>query len=394
MSELPLSGLKVLDLTIARAGPTAVRLLTDWGADVIKIEAPPLDTGSITGGRHGPDEQNLHRNKRGVCINLKHQEGHQLFLEMVKQADILVENFRAPVKFKLKVDYETLSQVNERLIYASISGFGQDGPYSDRPGVDQIVQGMSGLMSITGKPGGGPVRAGIAISDTTAGMFLGQGILLALLDRAKTGKGQWVHTSLLEGMLCKLDFQGARFTMLGDVPKQQGNNHPTNFPMGTFECQDGFVNIAAPTETMWTNFLDAIGDQQLRTDPRYQNPRLRIKNRSDLEDSINAALKEFTVEFLVREINAHGVPCGPILDVGEAYSTPQAEHLKISKPAPHAKLGTLNLIRTPINLSDHPESESFNSAAPNPGQHTSEVLQEFGVSEKRVKALADKRTIA
>ena len=394
MSELPLSGLKVLDLTIARAGPTAVRLLTDWGADVIKIEAPPLDTGSITGGRHGPDEQNLHRNKRGVCINLKHQEGHQLFLELVKQADILVENFRAPVKFKLKVDYEILSQVNERLIYASISGFGQDGPYSDRPGVDQIVQGMSGLMSITGKPGGGPVRAGIAISDTTAGMFLGQGILLALLDRAKTGKGQWVHTSLLEGMLCKLDFQGARFTMLGDVPKQQGNNHPTNFPMGTFECQDGFVNIAAPTETMWTNFLDAIGDQQLRTDPRYQTPRLRIKNRSDLEDSINAALKEFTVEFLVREINAHGVPCGPILDVGEAYSTPQAEHLKIAKPAPHAKLGTLNLIRTPINLSDHPESESFNSAAPNPGQHTSEVLQEFGVSEKRVKALADKRTIA
>ena len=393
MSDLPLQGLKVLDLTIARAGPTAVRLLTDWGADVIKIEPPPVDAGSITGGRHGPDEQNLHRNKRGICINLKHEEGHQLFLEMIKEADVLVENFRAPVKFKLKVDYDTLSQVNERLIYASISGFGQEGPYSDRPGVDQIVQGMSGLMSITGKPGGGPVRAGIAISDTTAGMFLGQGILLALLDREKTGKGQWVHTSLLEGMLCKLDFQGARFTMLGDIPQQQGNNHPTAFPMGTFACKDGNVNIAAPTQAMWINFLDAIGDTTLRQDERYQSAGLRIKNRKELEESINDVLKEHTVEFLVSALNNNGVPCGPILNVGEAYSNAQAKHLKMAKPAPHPSLGDVQLIRSPINLSKHPHSDSFISAAPNPGQHTKEVLSEFGVATDRIHRLIENKTI-
>ncbi|MYD42682.1 MAG: CoA transferase [Gammaproteobacteria bacterium] len=393
MKELPLSGISVLDLTIARAGPTAVRLLTDWGANVIKIEPPPMDKGSITGGRHGPDEQNLHRNKRGVCINLKHAEGHAVFVDMVKQADIVVENFRAPVKHKLKVDYESLRQHNERLIYASISGFGQDGPYSERPGVDQIVQGMSGLMSITGHPGGGPVRAGIAISDTTAGMFLGQGILLALLHRHRTGKGQWVHTSLLEGMLCKLDFQGARYTMLGDIPKQQGNNHPTSFPMGTFTCADGYVNIAAPTDRMWNRFLDAIENESLRTDAHFLTPRDRIRNRAVLEVAINEVLQEFTVETLVERLNDAGVPCGPILNVGEGYSNPQAKHLKMVKPAHHSDLGEVNLIRSPINLSAHPHAESFDRAAPNPGEHTREVLSEFGVEADRIDSLYEAGTV-
>ena len=393
MSSLPLADITVLDLTIARAGPTAVRLLADWGANVIKIEPPPVKSGSITGGRHGPDEQNLHRNKRGVCINLKHEEGHALFVEMVKRADIVVENFRAPVKHRLKVDYDTLSQYNKGLIYASISGFGQDGPYSDRPGVDQIVQGMSGLMSITGHPGGGPVRAGIAISDTTAGMFLGQGILLALLHRERTGEGQWVHTSLLEGMLCKLDFQGARFTMLGDVPKQQGNNHPTNFPMGTFKCHDGFVNIAAPTERMWVSLLDAIDDSNLRHDERFLSARDRIRNRDALEEAINDALVSFSVDDLVKRLNANGVPCGPIFDVGEGFSNPQAKHLKMARKAHHKELGEVRLIRSPINLSAHPHAEVFDRAAPNPGEHTREVLTEFDVEADRIDALYDAGTI-
>ena len=387
MNALPLEHINVLDLTIARAGPTAVRLLADWGANVIKVEPPPVKSGSITGGRHGPDEQNLHRNKRGVCINLKHEEGHRLFIDMVKRADVVVENFRAPVKHKLRVDYDTLKEHNERLIYASISGFGQDGPYSERPGVDQIVQGMSGLMSITGPPGGGPVRAGIAISDTTAGMFLGQGILLALLNREQTGKGQWVHTSLLEGMLCKLDFQGARFTMLGDVPQQQGNNHPTSFPMGTFRCEDGYVNIAAPTEKMWNGFLDAIEDTSLRTDARFDSPRKRYENRAVLEEAINAALESFSVDTLVERLNANGVPCGPILDVGEGFSNPQAEHLQMAKVAHHADLGDVKLIRSPINLSAHPHRKEFDRAAPNPGEHTREVLREFEIDSDRIDAL-------
>ncbi len=387
MTSLPLTGITVLDLTIARAGPTAVRLLADWGANVIKIEPPPLKTGSITGGRHGPDEQNLHRNKRGVCINLKHEQGYALFLDMVKKADIVVENFRAPVKHNLKIDYDTLKQINRRLIYASISGFGQDGPYSDRPGVDQIVQGMCGLMSITGHPGSGPVRVGIAISDTTAGMFLGQGILLALLQREKSGEGQWVHTSLLEGMLCKLDFQGARFTMLGDVPKQQGNNHPTSFPMGTFTCKDGYVNIAAPTERMWKSFLDAIDAQSLAQDARFKTPQDRIKRRAELEVAINDALVDFSVDSLVEKLNANGVPCGPVYDIEEGYSNPQAKHLEMVKQAPHSELGNINLIRSPINLSSHPQPAKFARAAPNPGEHTREVLVEFGVESDRVDEL-------
>ena len=238
----PLEHIRVLDLTIARAGPTAVRLLADWGADVIKVEPPPrkgAQSSSVTGARRGSDEQNLHRNKRSLAINLKSDQGQKLFQRMAAEADVVVENFRSDVKYRLGVDYETLRQINPGLVYASISGFGQEGPYSSRPGVDQIIQGMSGLMSVTGEPGTGPMRVGVAISDTSAGMFLGQGILLALLHRERTGQGQWVHTSLLESMLCKLDFQAARFTMDGEVPAQQGNDHPTQVPMGTFAAADG-----------------------------------------------------------------------------------------------------------------------------------------------------------
>ena len=301
MDALPLSGYKVLDLTIARAGPTAVRLLADWGADVIKIE-PPATAGSITGTRRGPDEQNLHRNKRGLCIDLKKETGHALFLDLTKRADIIVENFRADVKHRLRIDYESVRAVNKRVIYASISGFGQEGPYSERPGVDQIVQGMSGLMSITGEPGRGPMRVGIAISDTAAGMFLGQGILLALLERERTGKGQWVHTSLLESMLSKLDFQGARYTMLGDIPAQQGNDHPTAYPMGTFACADGFVNIAAPTERMWVSFLDAIADDDLRHREEYGSPRDRIRNKQQLKIDMESAIASLNTRELVEKL--------------------------------------------------------------------------------------------
>ena len=243
MAEGPLASYTVLDLTIARAGPAAVRLLADWGARVIRIEPPPTTSGgALTGARRGPDEQNLHRNKRSLGIDLKKPAGHALFMALAKQADVVVENFRAEVKHRLRVDYESVRSVNPAIVYASISGFGQEGPYADRPGVDQIIQGVSGLMSITGEPGRGPMRVGIAVSDTSAGMFLGQGILLALLHRERSGEGMWVHTSLLEAMLCKLDFQGARYTMRGEIPEQQGNDHPTQIPMGTFESADGYVN--------------------------------------------------------------------------------------------------------------------------------------------------------
>jgi len=393
MDALPLSGYKVLDLTIARAGPTAVRLLADWGADVVKIE-PPATVGSITGTRRGPDEQNLHRNKRGLCIDLKNKAGHALFLDLAKQADVIVENFRADVKHRLQIDYESIRAVNERVIYASISGFGQEGPYSERPGVDQIVQGMSGLMSITGEPGRGPMRVGIAISDTAAGMFLGQGILLALLDRERTGKGQWVHTSLLESMLSKLDFQGARYTMLGDVPAQQGNDHPTAFPMGTFACADGFVNIAAPTERMWASFLDAVEDDDLRHREEYASARDRIHHKQQLKVDMESAIASFSTLELVEKLNDAGVPCGPINDIKEGFDNPQAEFLRMQVPAPHADLGDVQLIRSPINLSRHAHPEAFHHAAPDPGEHSRDVLASFEIDEARIKSLVEEGAIA
>ena len=393
MGALPLSGYKVLDLTIARAGPTAVRLLADWGADVIKIE-PPATAGSITGTRRGPDEQNLHRNKRGLCIDLKNKAGHVLFLDLAKQADVIVENFRADVKHRLQIDYESVRAVNERVIYASISGFGQEGPYRDRPGVDQIVQGMSGLMSLTGAPGRGPMRVGIAISDTAAGMFLGQGILLALLDRERTGEGQWVHTSLLESMLSKLDFQGARYTMLGDVPAQQGNDHPTAFPMGTFACADGFVNIAAPTERMWASFLDAVEDDDLRHREEYASARDRIHHKQQLKVDMESAIASFSTLELVEKLNDAGVPCGPINDIKEGFDNPQTEFLRMQVPAPHADLGDVQLIRSPINLSSHAHPEAFHHAAPDPGEHSRDVLASFGIDEARIKSLVEEGAIA
>jgi crotonobetainyl-CoA:carnitine CoA-transferase CaiB-like acyl-CoA transferase len=393
MGALPLSGYKVLDLTIARAGPTAVRLLADWGADVIKIE-PPATAGSITGTRRGPDEQNLHRNKRGLCIDLKNKAGHVLFLDLAKQADVIVENFRADVKHRLQIDYESVRAVNERVIYASISGFGQEGPYRDRPGVDQIVQGMSGLMSITGEPGRGPMRVGIAISDTAAGMFLGQGILLALLDRERTGEGQWVHTSLLESMLSKLDFQGARYTMLGDVPAQQGNDHPTAFPMGTFACADGFVNIAAPTERMWASFLDAVEDDDLRHREEYASARDRLHHKQQLKVDMESAIASFSTLELVEKLNDAGVPCGPINDIKEGFDNPQAEFLRMQVPAPHADLGDVQLIRSPINLSSHAHPEAFHHAAPDPGEHSRDVLASFDIDEARIKSLVEEGAVA
>ncbi|MBO6657437.1 MAG: CoA transferase, partial [Pseudomonadales bacterium] len=302
---LPLSDYTVLDLTIARAGPTAVRLLSDWGANVIRIEAPAsTGGGDVTGDRLSADSQNLHRNKRGVTINLKSDAGRALFLEMAKSADVVVENFRRDVKFRLGVDYESVRKVNPSIIYASVSGFGQEGPYAERPAVDQVVQGMSGLMSITGEPGEGPMRVGVAISDTSAGMFLGQGILMALLHREKTGEGQWIHTSLLEAMLSKLDFQGARYTMSGDVPVQEGNNHPTNSPMGVFETKDGMVNLAASTGKMFKAFTQAIGRPELGEDERFSRSKGRIEHRHELWRIINDVTSSMTTEALVTLANA------------------------------------------------------------------------------------------
>lgn len=393
-ASFPLSRYKVLDLTIARAGPTAVRLLADWGADITRVDPPPpRDRGSVTGRRRGSDEQNMHRNKRSLCLDLKSPRGAEVLGKLIAQSDVVVENFRSVVKVRLGLSYEQLKKINPRIILASISGFGQDGPYSDRPGVDQIVQGMCGLSSVTGEPGRGPMRAGIAISDTTSGMFLGQGILLALLHRENTGEGQWVHTSLIESMLNKLDFQAVRYTVDGEVAGQQGNSHPTLAPMGTYRARDGMVNIAASTVRMWDNFCEALGAQALQTHPDYLSHASRQKNRAQLDVDIDKLTAQFdTAELMVR-LNPAGVPCGPIYDIGQAFEDAQVKHLRMTRPAMHPVLGTIELLRSPINLSAFPHPDGFHHAAPDPGEQSDELLRELGYDDASIDAMKSEGTV-
>ncbi len=386
----PLKHIRVLDLTIARAGPMAVRLLADWGADVIKIEPRPrqgAQGSSVTGGRRGPDEQNLHRNKRSLAIDLKSPEGKSLFHKLALEADVVVENFRSDVKYRLGVDYATLKAINGKIIYASISGFGQDGPYSKRPGVDQIIQGMSGLMSVTGEPGQGPMRVGVAISDTSAGMFLGQGILLALLHRERTGEGQWVHTSLLESMMSKLDFQGARYTMSGEVPDQQGNDHPTQVPMGTFTAKDGHVNIAAFGSQMWQRFCHALRAKALFEHPDYASVGSRTRHRVQIKEHMNLLTQQFSVAELVSRLNDAGVPCGPINTIADGFEDEQVKHLAMAVNAPHPEMGDLGLVRSPINLSSFPHPTQLDRSAPDPGADSRSVLESLGISDDEIQQL-------
>ena len=389
--SLPLSPYTVLDLTIARAGPTAVRLLADWGATVIRIEAPV--EGDIAGSRHGPDSQNLHRNKRSLCLNLKTEEGKAVFMDLVKKADVVMENFRVDVKHRLGVDYEAVKKVNPSIIYGSISGFGQEGPYAKRPAVDQVIQGMSGLMSITGEPERGPMRAGIAVSDTSAGMFLGQGILLALLHREQTGQGQWVHTSLLEAMLCKLDFQAARYTMSGEVAGQEGNNHPTLSPMGVFHTSDGLVNLAASTDKMWNAFCEVTNSEALANNENYKTVERRLNHREEVWQEVNKITLQLTTNELTQKMNSVGIPCGPINTIGEAFSDEQVSFLNMTKTAKHTELGDIELLRSPINMSNFEQGAQFERPGPELGQHSTEILRELNYSEEKIAELKAYGTI-
>jgi len=377
----------VLDLTRVRSGPTCVRQLADWGANVIKIELPPEPGASdpLGGPREGSDFQNLHRNKRSITLNLKMPEALAAFRRMVKKADVVVENFRPDVKRRLGIDYKQLAKVNPKLIYASISGFGQTGPYADRPGFDQIAQGMGGLMSITGLPGQGPVRVGIPIADLTAGLFCALGILVALLEREKSKKGQHVTTSLLEAQIFMLDFQGARWLIGGEVPKQAGNNHPTSIPTGVFKTADGLINIASTGSKIWARFLKAADAAELGERPEYQTSAERSKHR----DKLNADMELYTVKRTSAEwielLNEAGVPCGPIYSIDQVYADPQVAHLGMAQPVKTRDKSRLRMARQPMSLSRTPSR--FVAPPPALGEHTDAVLREFGFSAKEISAL-------
>jgi formyl-CoA transferase len=392
MISLPLNGFIVLDLTAHRAGPTAVRQLADWGADVIKIEAPGPQTDATGSRRDGPDFQNLHRNKRSITIDLKSKEGHELFMKMAKKADVIVENFKSTVKHRLGIDYEAVKKINPRIVYGSISGFGQDGPYEGRPGVDQIAQGMGGLMSITGHPGQGPTRVGIAINDTSSGILLANGITLALLARERTGEGQWVHTSLLEAQIFMLDFQASRYTMKGEVAKQEGNFHPTSPGTGMFQTADGFINIAASGDSLWKKFCEVAGDKDLSSNPDFATVPLRAKNRPALIAHLNDIVRSKPSAFWVAELNKAGVPCGPINTIDQVFADPQVQHLKIRRPVDHPKIGTFDIIGQPIHMSAYPQPERL-KPTPDQGEHTDEILKEFGYDDAAISGLHEKGVV-
>src|ERR1700726_3236968 len=350
-----LARFKVLDLTRVRAGPTAARQLADWGADVIKIELPKgLDESDMGGPRHGPDFQNLHRNKRSLTLNLKEKDGIEIFKKMAETADVVIENYRPDVKFRLGVDYETIRAINKRIVYGSISGFGEDGPYRERPGFDQIAQGMGGLMSITGLPGQGPVRVGIPIADLAAGLFCAMGILTALLERQTSGKGQHIETSLLQAQIFMLDFQAARWLVKGEVAKQAGNNHPTSIPTGVFKTADGHINIATAGQKIWERFCHTLEAPDLMARPEYANGANRLKNR----DALNAEIDRHTVKRSsadwVERFNKAGVPCGPIYAIDQVFADPQVQHLRMAQSVTKKDKSPMRLVAQGVTLSRTP----------------------------------------
>jgi crotonobetainyl-CoA:carnitine CoA-transferase CaiB-like acyl-CoA transferase len=386
-----LSRFKVLDLTRVRAGPTAARQLADWGADVIKIEIPAGAEQDMGGPRHGPDFQNLHRNKRSITLNLKEPKAVEIFKHMAKTADVIVENYRPDIKHKLGIDYETIRKLNKRIVYGSISGFGQDGPYRERPGFDQIAQGLGGLMSITGLPGQGPVRVGIPVADLGAGIFCAMGILVALLEREVSGEGQWVQSSLLQAQISLLDFQAARWLIAKDVPGQAGNDHPTSIPTGVFATSDGHINIAAAGAHIFKRFCKALGLEHLETDPRFATDSARSTNRKEINAIIGETTKHKSSEAWIDILNAAGVPCGPINRMDEVFKDPQVQHLGMAAPVPHAALGDVHMVNQPVKLSRTPNKMA--KPTPEKGEHTDEVLSEYGFSDSDIREFRQSKVI-
>jgi crotonobetainyl-CoA:carnitine CoA-transferase CaiB-like acyl-CoA transferase len=383
----------VLDLTRVRAGPTCVRQLADWGANVVKIDALLEDGGGeqLGGPRHGSDFQNLHRNKRAMSLNLKKPEGLEVFRRLVEKADVVVENFRPDVKAKLGIDYESVRKINPRIVYGSISGFGQDGPYHKRPGFDQIAQGMGGLMSITGAPGEGPMRVGIPVADLTAGLFCAMGILTALLEREVSGEGQWVKTSLLQAQIFMLDFQAARWLMDKDVAPQAGNDHPTSIPTGVFKTSDGYINIATTGGRIWQRFCEALGAPDLVNRPEYATGPDRSKNRKAINAEINKLTEKKSSETWVKEFNAAGVPCGPIYSIDQMFADEQVEHLGIAQDVPNEEGRHIRLVGQPFTLSRTPSKMA--ARPPEFGEQTEEVLAEFGFTRDEIGSLRQKKIV-
>ncbi|HEX3347141.1 MAG TPA: CoA transferase [Acetobacteraceae bacterium] len=384
-TQLPLARLVVLDLTLARAGPTCVRHLADWGADVIRIEPPKQPGEDIAGERDGFDFQNLHRNKRMVTLDLKSPDGHAAFMRLAESADIIVENMRSTVKHRLGIAYDDVRAINPRVVYASISGFGQDGPYGPRAGVDQIAQGLGGLMSITGLPGQGPVRVGIPVADLTAGNLLALAVMIALFDRERTGVGKWVTTSLLEAQVFMLDFQATRWLMAGEVAGQAGNDHPTGIPTGVFPTSDGLINIAASGGRLWERCCAALGHPEWLENPAWKTQKGRSENRRDINAAIGEVTKTQAAAHWIALFEEAGIPCGPINTIDKVFADPQVQHLRMAREILHPRLGEERLVSSPINISGVPKD--IRTPTAERGEHTEDILRAYGYGDAEIADL-------
>lgn len=377
-----LSGLTVLDMTQARAGPVCVRQLADWGANTIKIERPgnPPDWA----GRYEADFQSKHRNKRSMVLDLKSDEGRAVLRRLVAKADIVVENFRPRVKDRLGFDYDSLKKINPRIILASISAFGQEGPYRDRPGLDQIVQGMSGFMSVTGEPGRGPIRAGVAIADISCGIFCALGILTALMERERSGQGQWVQTSLMESLLSFMDLHAARYLVNDIVPKQVGNEHPTGVPTNTYKTSDGYVSLSIMPR-MWPDLCRAIERPDAIDDERFTTREARRAHRQECNGMIADAMAKFTTEEMLARLAESDIPSGPVYTIDQTFADPQMQALDMVQALSSPSMGDFKLLSQAFRLSRTPTANW--TGIPEYGENTDEVLAEFGFSTDEIAKL-------
>lgn len=392
-----LHGVRVLDFSRYLSGPTSTMMLGDLGADVIKVETLPNGDPARESGPFCDGESVYYlvsnRNKRSLAINLRDPRGMQVCRQLLKDADILVQNFRPGVAERMGLGYEQLAAEHERLIYCSISGFGSQPPGSDLPGFDQTAQAMSGLMSVTGTSETGPLRVGIAVADSATGVFAAAGILAALYERSRTGKGQRVDCSLMASMMTLMSYQAQKYLSLNEIPGQDGNDHPLMFPQGTFMAADGPVTIASGNEKMWSTLCEVVELKHLETDPRFVDNAARMRNRVELRALLEEALAKHRAADWVERLNRAGVPSSPVLNVGQALTHPVARALELVASVHHLSLGDINVLGTPVKLGGNQEAW-LTLPPPVLGEHSREICQEAGLSDREIQELVDDTVIA
>ena len=391
-----LEGIKVLDLSRALAGPYCTMMLADMGAEVIKLEMPGRGDDSRSWGPPFVEGESayfmsINRNKKSITLNMKSDKSTEIIHKLIKQSDVLVENFRPGAMERLGLGYERVKEMNPRIIYCSISGFGQDGPYRMLPGFDQVLQGMGGLMSITGELGGPPIKVGVAIADISGGMFASNGILVALYNREKTGKGQMVDVSLLDSQVAWLTYRAGAYFASGEIPQPMGSGHPVIVPYQAFKAKDVFINIAVGNDQLWERFCKAVGLENVMNDPKFATNAKRVENREEIVKIISDLIVTRDGEEWLKILTDAGIPCGPIYTVDKIFADPQVLHREMVKELDHPKAGKIKVTGIPIKLSDTPGE--VETAPPVLGQHTQEVLTELGYSDQDLEKLKQENVI-